>query len=383
MDFSLNKAQKALQEQVTVFCERHYNRQIAASLDEEPKYPEALHAAMAEAGLLGYCQPSAFGGSEGAVMDAVIINQVLGGYGDAAANIFFINFIGAALINLAGTQAQKQQILPDVIRGRHRLAFALTEPEAGSDAGSIQCRATRGKKGYVVQGTKLYTTGALQADTILTVALTHPKESAKRGSSVLLVPARTPGVEIEALPKLGGNAVASCRVSYNGAQVDSDALLGEKENTAWGSLMIGAGLERVLVAASCLGRAEQILTEVIDFAGKRKQFGQPIASFQAIQHQIADMATGIEAMRWLVYRAAWQIDSGQDPVQAVAMAKLFSAEHLNSIVNRGMQLLGGRAYLRECSMQRHLRESFLGLYAGGTAEIQRNLIAGQLGLGRS
>ena len=380
MDFSLNKAQKALQEQVTDFCERHYNAQIAASLDEEPEYPEALHAAMAEAGLLGHCQPSDFGGSDGMVMDAVIINQVLGGYGDAAANIFFINFIGAVLIGLAGTKAQKQQILPDVIRGRHRLAFALTEPDAGSDAGSIQCRATPGKNGYALQGTKLYTTGAEQADTILTVALTDPDAGAKRGSSVLLVPARAPGIEIEALPKLGGNAVASCRVSYNEVQVDSDALLGERENTAWGSLMIGAGLERVLVAASCLGRAEQILTEVIDFTRERRQFGQPIAGFQAIQHQIADMATDIEAMRWLVYHAAWQLDTGQDPVQAVAMAKLFSAEHLNSIVNRGMHLLGGRAYLRECSMQRHLRESFLGLYAGGTAEIQRNLIARKLNL---
>ncbi|MDZ7782005.1 MAG: acyl-CoA dehydrogenase family protein [Halioglobus sp.] len=380
MDFSLDEAQIALQEQVTDFCKHHYNLQIAAALDEEPVYPDALHAAMAEAGLLGHCQPSAFGGNDGRIMDAVIINRVLGGYGDAAANIFFVNFIGATLINLAGTEAQKQQILPDVIGGRHRLAFALTEPEAGSDAGGIQCRATPEKNGYVMQGTKLYTTGAMQADTILTVALTHPEEGAKKGGSVFLVPARTAGIAIEPLPKLGGNAVASCRVSYNKVELDSNALLGDTENAAWGSLMVGAGLERVLVAASCLGRAEQILAEVIEFARARRQFGQPIAAFQAIQHQIADMATDIEAMRWLVYRAAWQIDSGQDPVVAVAMAKLFSAEHLNSIVNRGMHLLGGRAYLRECSMQRHLRESLLGLYAGGTAEIQRNLIARKLEL---
>ena len=380
MDFSLDKAQIALQEQVTDFCKHHHNLQIAAALDEEPEYPDAVHTAMAEAGLLGHCQPSAFGGNDGGIMDAVIINRVLGGYGDAAANIFFVNFIGATLINLAGTEAQKQQILPDVIGGRHRLAFALTEPEAGSDAGGIQCRATPEKNGYVMQGIKLYTTGAMQADTILTVALTHPEESAKKGGSVFLVPARTAGIAIEPLPKLGGNAVASCRVSYNNVELDSSALLGDTENAAWSSLMVGAGLERVLVAASCLGRAEQILAEVIEFARERRQFGQPIAAFQAIQHQIADMATDIEAMRWLVYRAACQTDSGQDPVVAVAMAKLFSAEHLNSIVNRGMHLLGGRAYLRECSMQRHLRESLLGLYAGGTAEIQRNLIARKLEL---
>jgi len=170
----------------------------------------------------------------------------------------------------------------------------------------------------------------------------------------------------EPMDKIAGNAIASCEVSYCDVRVESGALLGA-ENRAWQPLMIGAGLERLLVAAACLGRAGRVLEDIIRFARDRQQFGQSIASFQAIGHQIADLATSVEAMRWLVYSTAWRLDNGQMPIQ-----------QLNEIVNRGMRIFGGRAYLADYPMQRHLRESFLGLYAGGTAEIQRNLIAEQL-----
>jgi len=181
----------------------------------------------------------------------------------------------------------------------------------------------------------------------------------------------------EPMDKIAGNAIASCEVSYCDVRVESGALLGA-ENRAWQPLMIGAGLERLLVAAACLGRAGRVLEDIIRFARDRQQFGQSIASFQAIGHQIADLATSVEAMRWLVYSTAWRLDNGQMPIQQICMAKLFCGEQLNEIVNRGMRIFGGRAYLADYPMQRHLRESFLGLYAGGTAEIQRNLIAEQL-----
>lgn len=197
---------------------------------------------------------------------------------------------------------------------------------------------------------------------------------------MFLVPRPSPGLHIEPLDKIAGNSVPSCRVIYDGVTVGLQGLLGERDR-AWGHLMVGAGFERVLVAASCLGRATIVLEELLQFVRERKQFGRPIGDFQAIQHQLADIATDIEAMRWLVYHAAWRMDRGQPPVREISMAKLFCAERLNEIVNRGMRLLGGRAYLREHGMERHLRESFLGLYAGGTVEIQRNLIARQLGLG--
>jgi alkylation response protein AidB-like acyl-CoA dehydrogenase len=310
----------------------------------------------------------------------VIINEILSGRSDAAGNILFVNLIGATLIALAGNPGQQQALVPAVAAGQLRLAFALSEPEAGSDANAIRTTAESSGDDDVLNGTKLYTTGALQADYILTVALTDPAHGARGGASIFLVPREAPGLRIEPLDKIAGNAVPSCRVVYDGVTVGPEALLGER-NRAWGHLMVGAGFERVLVAASCLGRATLVVEEILAFVRERRQFGQPIGHFQAIQHQLADMATDIEAMRWLVYHAAWKMDRGQPPVREISMAKLFCAERLNEIVNRGMRLLGGRAYLREHSMERHLRESFLGLYAGGTVEIQRNLIARQLGLG--
>lgn len=379
MDFNLNDEQQALRSRITTFSEQYCSRDASTELDRNPGYPEELHAAMAAAGIFGHCLPKELGGAGGSVTDAVIINEILSGQSDAAGNMLFVNLIGATLISVAGTQEQKLRIVPNVAAGQHRLAFALTEPEAGSDAGSLQTRAEPAGEGYLLHGVKLYTTGALQADSILTVALTDPTQRAKRGASIFLVPRTAHGLKIEPLGKIAGNAVPSCRVEYDGVRVPADALLGQK-NAAWTPLMIGAGLERLLVAASCLGRAQIVLQEVIDFVSNRRQFGQPIARFQVVQHQIADMATDIEAMRWLVYSAAWRLDKGQRPVKEISMAKVFCAERLNEIVNRGMRLLGGRAYLKECNMERHLRESFLGLYAGGTVEIQRNLIAGQLGL---
>jgi alkylation response protein AidB-like acyl-CoA dehydrogenase len=379
MDFDLTDEQHALRSRIKAFSEEHCGAGVSTELDGNPRYPEQLHAAMAEAGIFGHCLPKELGGAGGSITDAVIINEILSGRSDAAGNMLFVNLIGATLVAVAGNAEQKQRIIPGVAAGRIRLAFAMTEPEAGSDAGSIQCRAEPAGEGHALHGVKLYTTGALQADYILTVTLTDPEQTARRGSSIFLVPREAPGLRIEALGKMAGNAVPSCRVEYDGVTVGADALLGKK-NAAWTPLMVGAGLERLLVAASCLGRAEIVLQEVIDFVRNRRQFGQPVARFQAVQHQVADMATDIEAMRWLVYSAAWRIDRGQLPVKEISMAKVFCAERLNEIVNRGMRLLGGRAYLKECSMERHLRESFLGLYAGGTVEIQRNLIARQLGL---
>jgi alkylation response protein AidB-like acyl-CoA dehydrogenase len=381
MQFNVSAEQKPLADRILALCRCHLDPDAVSKMDAESAYPESLHRAMADAGLLGHCLPSATGGGDGRMIDAVLIQRILGAHSDAAVNILFVNYLCAALVGMAGTDSQKQAILPGVVAGRIRLAFALTEPDAGSDANALQCRAEASGDGFILNGTKFYTTGAAQADFILTVALTDPEGRLKLGASLFLVPTGSKGLEMEALPKLAGNAVPSCRVGYNNVRLAGDALLGPK-NGAWQSVMMGAGLERTLVAGACLGRAEAVLADVIDFVNERHQFGQPVGRFQAIQHQVADMATDIEAMACMVNSAAARIDAGELPIKQISMAKLFCAERLNEIANRGMRLLGGRAYLNSWAMQRHLRESFLGLYAGGTAEIQRNLIAGQLGLGR-
>jgi len=379
MDFGLTAGQAALRERVETFCSAHCTEEHAAALDRESRYPVELHRALAESGLLGWCLPAAYGGAGGSPIDACIINERLGRCSSAATNLLFINGVSAALIALAGSEAQKEEYVRGVAEGRLRFAFALTEPGAGSDAAAIASRAVRDGDAYVMQGTKLYTTGALDADYILTVVRTRPEGKASRGTSLLIVPRTAPGLAVAPLEKIAGNCIASCRVEYDGVRVDAGQRLGP-EDGAWSILMIGAGLERLTVAASSVGLARAVLEEVTAHVTTREQFGQPVSRFQAVQHQLADIATEIDAMELLTYRAAWMAAQGMARPKEISMAKLYCSERLSEIVLRGMRLLGGGAYFTETPMPRRVREAMLALYAGGTVEIQRNTIAKSLGL---
>ena len=379
MDFGLTPEQAALQERVDAFCRQHCTDAHAAALDREPRYPAELHRALAESRLLGWCLPAAYGGADGGPMEGCIINERLGRHSSAATNLLFINGVSAALIALGGTEAQKEEYVRGVAEGRLRFAFALTEPGAGSDAAAIASRAVRDANTYVVHGTKLYTTGALDADYILTVVRTRPDGKASRGTSLLIVPRTAAGVTVTPLEKIAGNCIASCRVEYDGVRVDAGQRVGP-EDGAWSILMVGAGLERLTVAASSVGAARAVLDEVTAHVTTREQFGQPVSGFQAIQHQLADIATEIDAMELLTYRAAWMAAQGMVRPKEISMAKLYCSERLSEIVLRGMRLLGGGAYFTATPMPRRMREAMLGLYAGGTVEIQRNVIAKSLGL---
>lgn len=379
MDFALSTEQTALRERVSEFCRMHCRPEQEATRDRERGYPSDLHRAMAEAGILGYCLPQAYGGSGGGPVELCLINEELGRHSTSATNILFINGICAALISLAGREDQKQHYVSGIAQGRLRFAFALSEPGAGSDAAGIQARAVRDGGSYVINGTKLYTTGAADADFILTVVRTAMEGKASRGTSLLIVPRQSAGLTVTPLEKIAGNNIASCRVDYQDVRIVQSACLGG-EHQGWSVLMLGGSLERLSVAASCVGMARAVFDEALAHVTAREQFGQPVSQFQAIQHQLADMATRTEAMRLLTYSAAWKVAQGVAAVKEVSMAKVFASEGINEIVSYGMRLLGAKAYLNDTPMPRRLRESLLALYAGGTAEIQRNLIARSLGI---
>lgn len=379
MEFGLSAEQTALRERVAAFCKTHCQPEQEAGRDREPVYPAEMHRAMAQAGILGYCLPLALGGSGGGTVELCLINEELGRHSASATNILFINGICGALIGLAGSAEQKLHFVRGIAQGSLRFCFALTEPGAGSDAAGIQARAVRAGEDYLINGTKLYTTGAADADFILTVVRTSMEGKASRGTSLLIVPRPSPGLTVTPLDKIAGNDVASCRVEYRDVRIPLDARLGD-ENQGWSVLMLGGGLERLSVAASCVGMARAVFEESLAHVSARQQFGQPVSAFQSIQHQLADMATRIEAMRLLTYSAAWKVAQGMAAVKEVSMAKVYASEGINQIVTTGMRLLGAQAYLGDTPMPRRLRESLLALYAGGTAEIQRNLIARSLGI---
>lgn len=378
MYFQESENQQALRARINSFCAANCNDEQEFERDINPVYPDGLHKAMAKAGILGHCLPPPYG-EGGDLVDLCIINEELAKASISATNILFINGICAAIIAAAGSEAQRDNLLPGLAAGDLRFAFALTEPNAGSDAAGIELTAINDGDAYVLNGTKLYTTGAADADFILTAARSSSEGKASRGTSIILVPTQSAGLRIRHMDKMAGNDIASCRVDYDDVRVPHENCLGG-ENQGWPALMIGGGLERLSVAACCLGASRAALDEVLAHVRQREQFGQAISKFQAIQHQIADMSTRIEAMRWLTYAAAWKVAQGSSAIREISMAKVFAAENAQEIMIYGMRLLGARAYMRDAPMSRRLREILLALYAGGTMEIQRNLIARDLGL---
>ena len=377
MDFGFSDRQRQLQERVHSLCAAFPANEEEQAPDTLPAYPEELHKRLCEEGILGHCLAKAYGGSDGGFLDLALIAETLGAHSSIGLNIYFVNMAVGTLLAQAGSDDQKRKYLDPMVKGGFKGCFSLTEPDAGSDAAGVACEAVRDGDHYVLNGVKLWATGAAVADAILVVARTGGDAPAGSALSMFMIPAGIDGLVVTPIEKLAGNAMESCELTLQDVRVAADARIGA-ENDAWSHLSHTGAMERLTVAAGNLGAAQAVFDLVAPFARDRRQFGQPIASFQAIQHQLVDMATEIEAMRWLVYSTAWKHDQGEPCPKLISMAKLYTTERLNEIVMRGMRIFGGRAYRKGHPMERMLRESLLSLYAGGTGEIQRNIIARRL-----
>jgi alkylation response protein AidB-like acyl-CoA dehydrogenase len=378
MDFELEERRQALVARVGEFCARECPPGFEAELDRTGEFPADLYKKMADSGLLGVPFPAEYGGSDGDILDVVLIAEQLSRSSNTAVNLFLVPVVfGGMMVFLCGTDSQKSELLPRLVKGELKFSFALTEPEAGSDARSIKTSAVEKDGSLVVSGTKYWTTGATVADYIIVVCITSPDADPSLGMSAFLVPRDSEGLQVTPLHKLAGNAFPSCEVVLDEVRVPLENVVGGPScmNQGWGQLLRTADLERICVAASCVGGAGTIIAECTEFAKTREQFGRPVFKFQAMQHALAEMATRLDAMRWMTYHAAWLKASKQDCFKEICMAKLFCSESLVELARKGMQVFGGRGYSMDYSMQRYLRESYLSLYAGGTSEIQRSIIA--------
>ncbi len=378
MNFELSEDQEKLQQKAAEFCARECPPEFESSLEKNDAFPEDLYKKMAENGFFGIAFPDTYGGANGSILDVVLIARELAKNSYTAVNMYLVNAVFGGMILLkCGNEAQKNNFIPKLINGDLKFAFALTEPDAGSDVRSIKTQAVDKGDLFEITGTKYWTTGATVADYIITVVLSAQHEDPSKAMSIFIVPAKSQGLTITPIPKLAGNAYPSCEVKFNHVSVSKECLLGGPEwlNNGVLQLFQTADLERICVAASCLGGAETILKECTEFAKTRHQFNKPIIKFQALQHTLADMATKIEAMKWMTFHAAWMKSKEKECFKEICMAKLFCSETLNDIARKGMQIFGGRGYSMEFRMQRYLRESYLSLYAGGTSEIQKNMIS--------
>lgn len=311
------------------------------------------------------------------------ITETLASYSGTVASIYAVNAVfGGTCLALLGNAAQKARFLPDIKAGKCQVAFAHTEPEAGSDAAAIKTAATRAPGGFRLSGEKIFTTGAAVADYIFVVARNEAIETKGRQISVFMVKRNAEGLTVERLQKMSENLHATCRVVIRDVYLPEDMVLGGLEGMdgAGSGLRVLGTLERFVVAASNVGLARAVTDRAVEFAKARHQFGKPIAAFQSIQHKLVEMRTLARSMSLMVAHAADLLESGADATEQVCMAKYYCAEQLQNVVACGMRVLGGRAFFEPEDMERYYREAPLALYAGGTVEIQKHLIARCMGL---
>jgi alkylation response protein AidB-like acyl-CoA dehydrogenase len=380
VDFNFTEEQRLLRDSVRKLMDRVATPEYIKRHDREQVYPYELYDAWAEAGLLRLPFPEAYGGLGGSVIDMAIIAEEL----SRKSADFYMAFAGSMFCGLnilrKASEEQKRHWLPKLLSGEVRMAISISEPEAGSDVGAMRTSARRDGEDWVISGQKLWSSGAGARKAVINVYVkTDPKMHYRQGMSLFLVDNTTPGVELRKLDMLGRRCTGTYEIFFNDARVAADRLIGG-ENKGWDCLLSGLQVERVCSAAGNCGAAQAVVELALQYAKERKQFGRPIGSFQAIAHMLADMQTEVEAARTLMWRAAWMVSSGQDALREISMAKLLSSETYAKVANLGMQILGGYGYTMEFDMQRHFRDSRASTIAAGTSQIQRNLIAGLMGL---
>jgi len=357
-------------------CGTREQRDALTDHGREVNSPET-YAKAAELGWFGVAIDEQYGGSGGGAVDMCLLFE------EATRGLIPIGFFGVSMITAGayqrfGSVEQKQEILGGVVRGGVE-AIAMSEPEAGSDVGSLTCRAERVNGGYVINGQKTWITAAHQADHILLVCRTNRTSNKHEGLSMISIPAGVEGLEIRGIETMGGREVND--VFFTDCEIPAERLLGVQDQ-AWMQLMAGLNHERLIIAAQALGMAQRAFDDVLSYVKERKQFGKPIGSFQTIQHRLADLATELEATRLLIYDTASRVDANPGALfpREASMCKLKATELAKHLTLEGMQMMGGYGYAVEYDMERHVRTAVVTTIYGGTSEIQRGIIAKTLGL---
>ena len=374
MDFRLNTDQKMVQDTVRSFADKEV-RPRAAAVDAEARFPKENVAKLAELGFLGIFIPAECGGSELDQMSYVIIVEELS-RACAATGVIVSAHNSLACFPLLqfGTEGQKRKYLAPLARGEKLGAFALTEPEAGSDAASQRTVAVQEGDDFVLNGSKIFITNATVAEIFLVFCITDPPAGV-RGISALIVERGMPGFEVgRKEDTLGIRGSGACLLTFDNVRVPRSNLLGEM-NKGFKIAMATLDAGRIGIAAQAVGIAQAALDASVSYSKERKQFGKPIASLQAIQWMIADSSTEIAAARLLTYRAAATKDAGEPYTMEAAQAKLFASETASRAANRAVQIHGGYGYTKEFVVERLFRDARITEIYEGTSEIQRLVIA--------
>ncbi len=381
VDFELSGEQEAIAKMVREFADKQVAPK-AEEIEEKGVFHEdiGLWDACAQLGLTGMTvDPSLDGAGTDFVSYTIAIEEISRVSGSLGITLAAHNGLGTSHINSEGSQAQREAYVPPLARGDHIGCWALTEPSSGSDAAGLKTRAEKQGDTWVLDGQKVFATNGHSADTITVMARTSEGSKA-RGISAFIVEPDFPGFRHGVLEeKLGLHGSETSELILDGCQVPEENLLGVEGEGFIGALKtLDTG--RIAIGAMALGLGQGALDAALAYAKEREQFGKPIGSFQAIQHKIVDMATELDAARLLLWRAANLVDKGEPFKQQASMAKLFASEAAMRACTQGIQVLGGNGYTTDYPVERFFRDVKLCEIGEGTSEVQRMVIARELGL---
>ena len=379
MDFKLTKEQLLVRKMVREFAENEV-KPLASEIDEEERFPMETVEKMAKLGMMGIYFPKEYGGAGGDVLSyAITVEELAKVCGTTAVIVSAHTSLCCAPIFENGTEEQKKKYLPDLCSGRKIGAFGLTEPNAGTDASGQQTTAVLDGDHYVLNGSKCFITNGSVADVFVVFAMTDPKMG-NRGISAFIVEKGFKGFsQGKHEKKMGIRGSSTCDLIFEDCIVPKENLLG-KEGAGFKIAMATLDGGRIGIAAQALGIGEGAILEAIKYTGERVQFKKRISSFQNTQFQLADMHTRMQAAQFLVYNAALKKQAHERCSMEAAMAKLFAAEAASDVTRRAVQLFGGYGYTREYPVERMMRDAKITEIYEGTSEVQRMVIAANLGV---
>lgn len=377
VNYFLSEEQQMIKELAAQIA-REKVRPVAADLDEREEFPREILKVLAQSDLFGVWIPEEYGGLGGGIFEQCLVVEELSKACGGVAVSYAASALGAVPILEFGTEEQKKKYLPLVASGKALAAFALTESEAGSDVGGMRTTARLQGDVYVLNGTKQWITNGGEADLYTVIAVTDENKGI-RGASAFIVEKGTPGLSFGPKErKMGIRSSATTEVIFQDCPIPRENLLGKPGQ---GFLAAMATLDRTRpgIGAQAVGIGSGALEAALQFARERRQFGQPITSFQAIQHKLADMAMRLEAARALVYAVARMIDAEEKDISmAAAMAKTFASDAAMEAAVEAVQIMGGYGYMRDYPVEKMMRDVKVTQIYEGTNEIQRNIIAQEL-----
>lgn len=380
MDFNLNDDQKALQGNITKFIEKECPLERSLKIDREGVYPFELHNQLAELGYFSIPFPRKYGGMELGNIEVVILMEELARRLLPLQMTYQVSVVvsGQTILKY-GNEDQKSTFLPKIASGKTIFCIAYTEPNAGSDAGSITTTAAKEGNKYILSGQKIFITSADIADYAIISTRTNKEAPKHKGITTFILDLKLPGIKVNKIEKLGVSGGSYCEIFLEDVEVDENSVLGILDR-GWEVKMAALEIDRICAAARWTGLGCEAINYALDYARKRVQFDRPIGSYQAIKNKFAEMHTYNEASRLLVYKAALLLDQKVKCTRESSVAKLFASQNVLKIVHEVMQIMGSYGYAMEYHAQKFLRDAQFATIGGGTSEIQKMIIAREMGL---